>query len=155
MKSGKRKDVEKIMTKISLLGALNIPFLVWQWNDSNDIESKKYIREMLQSEDGSKVEIAVSNIIKMFDEGTSDGDYIRNFGNFNFFILGSLVPEMDGAGDRIRLDKLKTDVSLYFGDMFKLGHLDTLPMPDFYYDAKPDVVVERCPERGKCNRLKF
>ena len=122
------------MTKISLLGALHIPFLVWQWNESTDTEVKKYIREMTMSGGTLKMQTGLEKIFEVFNKGAAERDFIVNIGHLDDFILRPLLGPVDEEHESLRAEKARSDVGFYFLSMFRLGHFEQMPMPEFGYE---------------------
>jgi hypothetical protein len=59
--------------------------------------------------------------------------------------LGTLDEYHSGLGmiGVQRIDTAVEETAFYFNSMFKAGHFEQLPMPDFFYDSAPKLIVER------------
>jgi len=132
------------MTKISLLGALYLPFVVRQWNESSDIELKKYAHMMTMSGNTAQMHKGLEKIFEIFDAGAKRSEFVPNLGHLYHFILGPLFELSDREQDFARKAQAMSDVGFYFVEMFKLGHFEQLPMPNFGYELPEMKAFNSC-----------
>jgi hypothetical protein len=127
--------------KISPLGAYMIAFYVTHWNTSNESGLKRLVKTDLLSDNAKKVQDAVG--------------MIRSIVRGQFYVhkiepdeVGNLIHKASKAlslpSDNVAVtDKVNTDIAFYFTTVFKQGYFEQIPMPEFYIDLEPDIVVEK------------
>lgn len=135
------------MTKIkpSPLGAYSIIILVSSWNLSADTHLKNLTRDFLPSDEISDVRQGFEYLRQITDGVAKSESAVeaRNGMEYRTRELIKLMSLFLGTSDEYhsglgmigvqRIDTAVEETAFYFNSMFKLGHFEQLPMPDFEY----------------------
>jgi hypothetical protein len=118
--------------KVSPLGATLILFWVGQWNISRNNEEKKNIRTLLQSNSAPKVQDALQRInVLTLNDMTLDESMPDSIDCF-LLMMGRLL---DWERSQEKEDRAKADLAFYLDCMFKAGHFEQIPMPEFEWNT--------------------
>jgi len=140
------------------MGAFCIALFVTRWNQWSDLEAKKNLRKKLYPSGGST---EINNVIKELEAMTlkSLAWQVASYNIFhhhissNTFIgtMSILFTSQPRNAEETRtfyrdiqekVDLAEDEIALYFTTMFNEGHLEQIPLPDFFYSPK-EIVVER------------
>jgi hypothetical protein len=122
------------MINITQLGAFHIPYLVSEWNKSEDTELKNQIRLKILSLNGFAVLEGVAKIKEIFNKSMAANDSIRSIECLDHFVFGPLFGELTQSEDQERTGLANRDVAFYFTNMFEAGHFEKMPPPAFGYE---------------------
>ena len=133
------------MTKTSPLGMISIAILVRRWNGSENTERKEFVRRLLQSGDELKIHDGLHNLFKITDEQfktielysveARPTEMLRSIYTNGVSLLADYGKESVDRSDLTSLIlEAKREIVLCFINMFKAGHFEQLPIPEFGYE---------------------
>jgi hypothetical protein len=134
-----------------------ITLAVTQWNKCNNLEAKKYARSLLQGELTTHVARGTGVIIDMIDQGLKKNEFTGSLGSFGCSILPSIVEMEHSFEEMPTIQDILGQIALYFLTMFKAGHFEQLPMPEFGYEmpASAEERVHVSKRNSKLNTLAY
>ena len=127
---------------------ISIAILVKRWNGSENTERKGFVRSLLQSGNELQIHLGLQDLFKIADEQfktiglysaeacptemlksiyTNGVSLLKDYGKESF----------DGSDLTGLILEAKREIALYFINMFKAGHFEQLPLPEFGYKMPP------------------
>jgi hypothetical protein len=130
------------MKNISPLGALAIAFYVHNWNESTEIKEKQSAVKWLEKGDPG---MALARIRWIADNHFYNCIFERALDKIMLQSSRALVlnRKHDFSNAEALGNRALEEVGAYFAEMFKQGHLETIPMPEFALIMPADGVVKK------------
>jgi hypothetical protein len=138
------------MTKISPMGVYLLLITVRGWNFSSDASQKNKVKDLIFSDKVAETRRVAYSLKKMATSGFYRMDTPINY-------LANFIAD-DSTSSLSDMEELAyKEVVSYFISMFKAGHLEQLPMPEFGYEVPQSTenIVHVSERNNELNTLAY
>ena len=134
------------------LGIFSIAFFIKHWNRTSDKTGIKHdIRAGLLSNNAVRVQLALADMTKIADPQIDQNELLLSEPLITSRSVTCQVLRCLGCSRQERQELMNAssaEIAFYFSEMFKAGHFEKLPMPEFGYEIPETKAFRSCsPEK--------